>query len=602
MPTTLEYTFSFPKPEQHQVHMTLVFTINTQQRQTGVRLQLPAWIPGSYLIRDFARHIMQIRATATDTGEAIALEKMDQQTWLIPPLALRTTQRVSINYTVYAWDDSVRGAFVDAERAFLNPACLCLQVLGQAHSPCTVSIVLPTHPHYQSAQVITGLTQTQGLHTFSAQNYAELIDCPISISQSQLASFSVNGILHRVCLTGASQRVDLNRIVQDMQAICATQQNFWGSAPFADYTFLIHASADGYGGLEHHNSTALICKQQDLPKKGENSSTKTPDYIKFLGLVSHEYFHAWNVKTLKPIGFVDYDLTQPIDSSELWFYEGFTAYYDDLMLLRSGMISAEIYLDLLAQSLSQVSRSHGEKIQTLAAAGMEAWTKYYRADENAVNSLVSYYTKGAALALCIDLSLRLESAHTFSLDHCMQNLWAEFKTGQGIPKQQLEATFCLSPSLSALLEQGLRSTTPLPVSALLEQIGIQTQSRATQSSQDKGGWISNPSERIDIGAHHSAQAIGIKLLYVKNHSAAEEAGLCAQDLLIALNGEQIQQNWDVLLQSYAAGEKLSLHYFRQQQLRETQLTLRAAEQTTCGLRIQEDASDFLKNTWLAATE
>src|SRR5689334_6493896 len=375
----------------------------------GQRLSLPVWIPGSYLVREFARHLADLVA---EQGRApVALQQLDKATWRAEcadgiPLVVR--------YRVYAFDTSVRAAFLDATRGFFNGTALCLRVEGREQAAHALAVVgLPAG--WDVATSLDALPGGSG-HDFVAADYDALVDHPVELGRFVRTRFDVAGVAHELVVAGALPDFDGDRFVADVARICAAEVRFWhgdGKPPFDRYVFLLNAVEDGRGGLEHRSSTALVASRRDLPRLAAYEGAKTngrsepsDGYVGVLGVVAHEYFHAWNVKRLKPRDFVSLDYTQENYTELLWFFEGFTSYYDDLLLLRSGVIDAPRYLKLLATTITGVLGSPGRAVQSVAAASFDAWVKYYRGDENTPNSTISYYAKGSLVALAFDLTLR----------------------------------------------------------------------------------------------------------------------------------------------------------------------------------------------------
>ena len=391
----------------------------------GQSFALPAWIPGSYLIRDFARHVVAIRAECD--GEPVLLTKLDKHTWQARPIASGKT--LSVIYRVYAWDLSVRGAHLDETHGFFNGTSVFLRVLGREAAPCQVEIQQPEGSLYKDWRVATALLSAHGENGaagghgfgwYSAANYDELIDHPVEMGRFALASFEACGVTHEIVITGRHD-CDMDRLTADLKRICEWQIRFFGEpAPMDRYVFLVTAVGEGYGGLEHRASTALLCSRNDLPYPGMPDSTES--YRSFLGLCSHEYFHSWNVKRIKPEAFVGYDLDRENYTSMLWVFEGFTSYYDDLVLLRSGVIKLEEWLEQIAKTIARVESGPGRLQQTLAESSFDAWSKFYRPDENTPNVVVSYYAKGALLALALDLTLRKKTQGRAALDDLMRAL------------------------------------------------------------------------------------------------------------------------------------------------------------------------------------
>ncbi|MDP3172396.1 MAG: peptidase M61, partial [Polaromonas sp.] len=374
------------------------------------RLSLPVWIPGSYLVREFSKNLQGLRARqAARALPAGQLRQLDKCSWEV---CCNPDKPLQLMYEVYANDNSVRTACLDVRRGFFNNSSLCLRVDGQTGAPQRLEIAASGAPAGWS--VATGLAalkiDKQGFGSYCAADYDELADCPVEMGPFWSGNFSACGVPHRFVVAGAAPGFDGPRLLADTKKICETQIRFWHGKrkpPYKSYLFLLNAVDDGYGGLEHRNSTALICNRKDLPRLGE---AKLPEgYTTLRGLISHEYFHTWNVKRLRPAEFASYNYGAENYTHLLWFFEGFTSYYDDLMLRRAGLLDDAAYLRLLNKTINQVMQTPGRLVQSVAQASFDAWVKYYRQDENTPNATVSYYTKGALVALCFDLGLRSES-------------------------------------------------------------------------------------------------------------------------------------------------------------------------------------------------
>jgi predicted metalloprotease with PDZ domain len=417
---------------------------------------------------------------------------------------------------VHAYDNSVRTAWLDAQRGFFNPTSLCLRVWGQTDLPHVLELpAVQECPQWRVATSLRAMKiNAHGFGSYTAANYDELADAPVEMSDFWSGHFSSKGVPHRVVVTGAAPSFDGTRLLADMQAICDTEIAFWhgrGKAAHSHYVFLINAVADGYGGLEHQYSTALICKRDDLPRKGE--ATASDGYIGLLGLISHEYFHTWNVKRLRPAAFERYDYTQENYTDLLWFFEGFTSYYDDVLLCRAELISPAVYLKLLSKTINQVWQTPGRKRHSAAQSSFEAWTKYYRTDANSANLTVSYYTKGALIGLCLDLSLR-QSGH--SLDEVMRGLWKRCKAGP-MTEQDLLAVLkdTTGRSWQRELKAWVHGTAELPVLDLLQAQGVSVLQDAAPMAQQLG---------LRVQENHAVQ-----IQTVLNGGAAEAAGFAPGD-------------------------------------------------------------------------
>ena len=498
-----------------QAHLFQV-TLTIAQPQAQQTVSLPVWIPGSYLVREFAKNLQNLRAR--QGKREVSLQQTDKHTWVADchgkaPLVL--------TYEVCAYDNSVRTAWLDASRGFFNGTSLCLRVHGQEQQPHTLEVSAPAAPTWSLATGLAALkVDKKGFGLYAAAHYDELVDCPVEMGDFWVGKFTACGVPHRFVVAGAAPSFDGQRLLADTQKICETAIRFWhgqGKAPFTSYLFMLNAVNDGYGGLEHRNSTALICGRRDLPRQGE--ARQSEGYTTLLGLISHEYFHTWNVKRLRPAEFSGYDYDQENYTQLLWFFEGFTSYYDDLLLRRAGLIDDATYLKLITKTINQVLQTPGRQVQTVAQASFDAWVKYYRQDENTPNATVSYYTKGSLVALCLDLHLRQHGKAT--LDDVMRGLWSRCKAG---PVSEADLLTVLEEltgrSYAAEIAQWVHSTDELPLAALLAAHGVSLKPDTAQLAQRLG---------IRVAENHSVQ-----IKTVLRGSAAEQAGFAAGDEWLGL--------------------------------------------------------------------
>jgi predicted metalloprotease with PDZ domain len=571
-------------------------TLSVDRPETGMRFTLPAWIPGSYMIREFARNIVRISAEAD--GVAVPLAKQDKHSWVAGEIPAGT-KKLKLVYRVYAWDLSVRCAHLDASHGFFNGTQVFLRVEGREAAKHRVRILPPagvrdwTVATSMRTSSGAGAAKLRGFGWYEASDYDELIDHPVEMGRLTWASFKVRGVPHDFVINGRHD-CDMDRLVRDLIKVCEQQCAVFGDAPppFDRYVFMTTIVGDGYGGLEHRASTALLASRNDLPFKGMKASTE--DYRGFLGLCSHEYFHSWNVKRIKPAAFVPYDLQEENYTRLLWLFEGFTSYYDDLALVRAGVISETEYFGLLAKTLSAVRRGGGRRVQSVAESSFDAWIKYYRQDENAPNAIVSYYAKGSLVALALDLHLRAKSKGTRSLDDVMRLLWSRYgETGVGVPEDAVpglvkEAT---GVDVRKLLIEATEGVDDLPLAKLLKTLGMDL------------GWKAE-SEYPVIGAKLGSEGESVKLVNVMNGGPAHRAGLSAGDLVIAVDGLRVKSGGlDKVLARRTAGERLRLHAFRRDELFETEIVLSGSEATTATLVPEGRAGTEalrLKKGWLEA--
>ena len=558
----LHYQIEFDDYRQHLMHVTVRFLANPTQV-----LSLPTWIPGSYLIREFSKHLESVRAY-DEAGRILKIQKFAKNKWR---LFNTDHELITVEYDVYAYDLSVRGAYVDQTRLYVNPACACLGLDGQEDKAIEVELFLPDElKHFQLATGLAAKSLVKGRYTLKAKNYAELIDAPFELAEQTRFSFTAADIPHEFVVSG-KHAMNVARMQQDIEKICATQITMFGSAPFENYTFMTMATGNSYGGLEHPNSTSLITPRDDLPKANEPEQP-SKDYQRFLGLCSHEYFHSWLVKFIRPESFVNYDLNQEGYTSLLWIFEGFTSYYDDLLLLRSGVIDQAAYLELLKAQIDRYLQNPGRAIQTVAESSFDAWVKFYRQDENSNNAGTSYYNKGCLVALCLDLGLRLRGS---SLDALMQKLYANAQ--QGI--QVHECTiFELCKELtgddwSEQIHHLINTTDELPLDQLLPEFGVDYQLK-----QDKS---------LPFGLKLADKPEGVLVQAAHREGAAAKAGLSALDVIVAIDGLKASVK---SLEQYAKQDAAyTVHAFRRDELMTFELNAAEIELPEVALSVTDQA-------------
>ncbi|HUH87434.1 MAG TPA: PDZ domain-containing protein [Pusillimonas sp.] len=581
------YSLTPVDPAGHRFRVELRIAL---PNPAGQELTLPAWIPGSYLVRDFSRQIETINARSG--SKPVAVRKTGNHSWQCDPCS----GALQIEYTVYAWDLSVRGAHLDETHAFFNGTSVFLLPTGHEQAPCLLHLHPPAHARnwkvYTSLPAAKGRAAAAKRHGFGlycAPNYDALIDHPVEMGTPQVARFTAHGAEHELVFTGVLPNLDLKRITADVKKICEAQIALFEpdtlKAPFLDssdrYVFMTMVVGDGYGGLEHRASTALMASRLDLPTVGRADAGDA--YENFLGLVSHEYFHTWNVKRIKPAVFAPYDLSRENHTQLLWVFEGFTSYYDDLMLMRSGVISQKAYLARLAKTISAVQRGGGRYKQSVAESSFDAWTRYYKQDENSPNALVSYYAKGSLVAAGLDMLIRRESEGEQSLDDVMRLMWArygrEFYQGDGkglqedaMPGLVLEATGVDAADFIARYAYG---TEDVPLEALLASQGI---SLSWKAASDK--------PTLDVRTRTVQSEVQLATVY--EGGVGHKAGLSAGDIVVAVNGLRVTRdaNLEQLLAGYQPGQSVSIHVFRRDELRMFDAVLAAPAHTECVLSVE----------------
>jgi predicted metalloprotease with PDZ domain len=586
-------------PKDPDAHLFEVSCRVADPDPQGQRFALPAWIPGSYMIREFARHVVSIRACAG--GGTVPLEKRDKHTWRA---AAGVRGEIEVCCEVYAFDLSVRGAYLDRTQGFFNGTSVFLRPLGREERPCLVEILPPPGAVGSDWQVATtlprpartrGAARPWGFGLYRAQSYDELIDHPVQLGRFALARFEAGGVPHEVAISGR-QDCDMDRLGRDLARICDQHIRLFEPRrrcpPFDRYLFLVNAVGEGYGGLEHRNSTALLCARADLRPAAGGAADE--GYRRFLGLCSHEYFHAWNVKRIRPAGFERPDLGRENYTRQLWMFEGFTSYYDDLALVRAGVIALPEYLDLLGKTISSVRRGSGRLRQSVAESSFDAWIKYYRQDENAPNAVVSYYAKGALVALALDLTLRTRAAVQTNLDELMRALWRSHGvSGTGVPDGAIRrvAEELSGLDLRRFFARYVEGTDDPPLERLLRRFGI----RLEWAAESDVPWL---------GAKTVAEDAELRLANVFDGGPARAAGLAPGDRLVAIDGLRIAPgNLERLLARRKPGDTANLHAFRRDELMVFRVKLAQAPKTVCKLgrpALQDAVARDLCRGWLGS--
>lgn len=582
MPTltaSLHYHVELHHLHAHQYRVTLRIATPAAQQLVS----LPVWIPGSYLVREFAKNLQELNAR--QNGQPIAVQQLSKHQWLLDCSA---NAPVELSYLVNAYDTSVRTAWLDQRRGFFNGTSLLLRVHGQEAQPHQLRISPSAQvPDWKLATGLSAVeVDAQGFGTYTAGNYDELVDCPVEMGNFWSSSFTARGVPHRFVVAGAPASFDGERLLRDTQKVCEAEIDFWGVAPHSSYVFMLNVTHDGYGGLEHCNSTALICSRSDLPRQGVDKASD--GYVQLLGLISHEYFHTWNVKRLRPAELVPYNYDQENYTELLWFFEGFTSYYDDLLLRRAGLIDNATYLKLITKTLNQVQQTPGRKVQSVAQSSFDAWVKYYRQDENTANATVSYYTKGALVAMSLDLKLRQEGQTT--LDAVMRALWQRC---QGSAMSEADVLAVLQAltgrSWEAELQVWVHGTQELPVTELLAAHGVAADADQPVPAQALG---------LRVQESHS-----VLIKQVLRGGLAEQAGMMAGDewygIEIGGQGWRLGKLEELAMYAPQGTTSITALVARDRQLLRLTLPLpqASAPLSNYKLRVQDEAA---VNRWLSA--
>jgi predicted metalloprotease with PDZ domain len=595
MKPTVRYVVTAADPRAHLFAVTCVAAKPDPQGQV---FRLPSWLRGSYLVRDFAKHVQDLRALSG--GKPVAIERLDKRSFRCTPVKGPLT----LEYRVYSFDESVRKAYLDTRRGFFNASSLCYCPVGFERDAFEIEVRRPEDALCQGWKVATTLRAKKvardGFGTYTAPDYEDLIDHPVEMGAFERIDFDVDGIPHALVLAGRYE-IDRERVARDLARICHVERQLFRQQPKLDeYLFLTNVVGNAYGGLEHRSSTALVCSRNDLPRPGDGKLGK--EYRTFLGLCSHEYFHLWNVKRITAQRFLESDLGADAYTRDLWHYEGVTSYYDDLFLLRAGLFDAPTYLDLVAENATRLQRTPGRLTQTLADASFEAWIKYYQPDENTPNASVSYYVKGGLAAMCLDLTLRRKSKIT--LDDVLRALWTRYGAkGIGVPEGGLEAvaTELSGLRLKPLFDRLLRSTAELPLAELLADFGVDAKRRAAFGESDAGGRASGEPPRAYLGL--KLRAGDTRVAQVLAGSPAAQADISVNDQLLALNGLRIGAGtWAAQLSRLRPAQACVLQLFRGDELLSRTVTPAAPPLDSWTLTLAPAKGENLKRrkAWLGA--
>jgi predicted metalloprotease with PDZ domain len=549
------YRVDLVQRRAHLFHIEALFPIG---QEGPLELRLPVWTPGSYLIREYERHLQDLECF-DETGRRLSVRKTDKATWRVEANGAASVRAV---YRVYGYDLTVRSSHLDDTHALLNGASLFLYTDPLRHRPCVVEIKTP--PEWRTT---VALDRAPGpgpgagdQNVFLAADYDELVDSPFEVGTHEVIEFRAAGRPHRFAIHGEA-RVDRKQLIGDVTKIVETAAALFDGLPYSDYTFILFTAPSGYGGLEHRRSTALLASPFSFSPRAK--------YEEFLELVSHEFFHLWNVKRIHPEVLGPFDYQKEAYTRCLWMMEGITSYYDRLLLVRAGLQSPERYLQKMAEEIAKIEATPGRLHQSLEEASFDAWVKHYRPDENSINSTISYYLKGGMVALLLDLEIRSRSIGKRSLDDVMRHLWNQFgKRERGFPEDAVEALMeeATGVPLGSFFARHIRGCEELELDRILQAVGLEV--RRSHSDENKGGWL---------GAHLRESDSGVEVAAVLSGGPAEEGGLYADDEIVALDGFRVRlSSLKERLQEHTSGEEVTLTVFRRDALRTIRMQLGVA--------------------------
>jgi predicted metalloprotease with PDZ domain len=551
----ISYSLKMPRPQNHyfQVEMQV-----TQLKQKTATVKLPVWAPGSYLVREFSRHLNQVKAYSLQ-GAALPVIKKTKNAWEID---LKGQTAFVVKYEVYAFELSVRTSFLDETHGFVSGPSMFMYLDGHKETGGELLV----QPHASFKRISTGMSLKSEVkqgnnQTFTFDNYDQLVDSPIEIGNQYEFEFEAAGVKHTVAMYGEGN-FDPERLKEDMAKIVEEETKVVGVNPNKRYVFIVHNVVGGDGGLEHCNSSVLSVDRWTYD--GSN-------YINFLNLVAHEYFHLWNVKRIRPIELGPFNYDQEVYTNYLWVMEGFTSYYDELILRRCGFYSQEEMLKKIQIAVNYVESSVGARVQPVAHASFDAWIKAYRPNENSSNTTMTYYSRGLIIASVLDAMIIKQSNGKECLDHFMKDLYETYYVGKNRGFTDAEFNACLTKhtgqDMAEFFLKYIDGTDVIPYSMYFLPLGVEV--------SDVGG------VKPVFGANVSEEGGKVIIKSIRSNSSAEDAGLSVNDEVIACMNYRVDKSMlDALMNGAAVGDEFELTISRDKLMRKVIVKITGQKRST----------------------
>lgn len=573
-PSPVRYTVRFPEPQSHVIHVDATYPTD---RRAQLDLMMAVWTPGSYLVREYARNVNSI--TATDAqGRNLAIVKTRKNRWRV---TTGGAPEVTVRYAVYCREMSVRTNWVEDRFAILNGAPTFITLVDRAPRPHDVRLVLPTD--WKTSTTALPVAPDGQPHHYLAADYDTLVDSPILAGNPALYTFTVSGKTVTLVNEGENGIWDGPASARDVEAMVRAAEGVWSSLPFDRY-IMFNIITEVGGGLEHRNSTLLMTSRWRTRNRA--------DYIGWLGLASHEFFHAWNGKRLRPVELGPFDYENEVHTENLWVYEGFTEYYDNLVLRRASLLSDAEYFAELSNNIRGLQTTPGREAQTAAEASFDAWIRYYRPDENSPNVSISYYTKGAVVAFLLDARIRQATAGQKSLDDVMRAAYARYSGAKGYTTEEFRkvASEVAGVDLTAWFAEVADGTSEVNYSDALQWLGLRFKPAPDKAA---AAWL-GVRTRVDGGR--------LLVSELRRGTPAAQAGLDVDDEIIAIDefrvrADQLQNR----LERYRPGQQVSLLVARREELRRIPVTLGSEPADTWQLEPDPGASSgqqAQRTSWL----
>jgi predicted metalloprotease with PDZ domain len=573
---TIDYSLKMPKPQNHYFEVEML--ISKMSKKKPLRIKMPTWAPGSYLIREFSKNVNLVKAF-DENGKKLLVKKINKNSWDIEK---GESKSIKVVYEVYSFDLSVRTSFLDLSHGFVSGSSIFMYVDGNKDLAGKLDI----YPYEDFNVITTALPKFsdsiryENAKTFTFNNYDHLVDCPIEIGNQEVFEFNASGVNHTVAIYGVGN-YSISKLQTDMKRIVEAATNVFGENPNKDYTFIIHNVGDGQGGLEHLNSTTLSVSRWAYEGK---------DYYDFLSLVAHEYFHLWNVKRIRPVELGPFNYDQENYTSLLWVMEGFTSYYDELLMRRAGYSSEKEYIQKINGVLNYVEGSEGSRVQPLAHASFDAWIKSYRPNENSANTTMTYYSRGQLIAAVLDAMIIDKFQGNKCLDHFMQTLYQKFykNENRGFTEKEFIQTLSefMGSDMNEFIEKYINDTQIPDYATIFSKIGVKVEYIG----------VKKPS----FGISFSTNSTNPVVQTVRVNSEAEQAGISVNDEIIALNGFRMNAEvLDASLAAIPANQKFNLLISRDGIISE--ITAQLGEYERKAYRLTSEDSNpqvGLRNYWL----
>jgi len=560
----ISYEISMPEPHTHYFEVKMNVS---NYKKDYFDVQMPVWAPGSYLVREFAKSVENVGASFNK--KLIKTEQINKNTWRIYS---NKANNVNITYRVYAFELSVRTSFIDASHGYFNGTSMFMYINDLKNTPHQLTIV----PYKDWKKVSTSLPKIEGKgFVYKAPNYDILVDSPVEIGNHETFEFTSAGVLHHVAMYGKGN-YDVEKLKVDMAKITQACTDVFGVNPNKEYTFIIHNLTVGSGGLEHLSSTTLQVNRWTY--SGD-------DYKGFLSLVAHEYFHLWNVKRIRPIQLGPFDYNNENYTHLLWVMEGFTSYYDELLLYRAGIYKESEIIGKFTNSINRIENQPGNKVQSAADASFNAWIKAYRSNENSYNTTISYYTKGSVIANMLDLMICNSTKGKKNLDDVMKTLYNDFylKEKRGFTNKEMQATLekVSGLKLDDFFAKYINGTQTFDYTTMFGYADMKVESMINTS----------PSLGMSLKSNNT-----IRTVY--RGGSAYEGGLNVNDEVLAINGFRVNGNASDFIADKNVGDKIDVLISRDNIIQTISFPLKEKGSTQYYIFSDTEKKNAVFNKWL----